>query len=109
MLRMNEEKSSNVHFNMRILFEKRRSLSVCLLAIETLFITLRAHVWIGGWCIEQNKTVERYCYLYKKTIELFILSSFILGDLKAGFHHRYPKLYGRLDRVNFDRHVTAKL
>ena len=25
------------------------------------------------------------------------------------FDHRYPKLYGRLDRVTFDRHVTAKL
>ena len=25
------------------------------------------------------------------------------------FYHRYPKLYGRLDRVTFDRHITAKL
>ena len=24
-------------------------------------------------------------------------------------NHRYPKLYGRLDRVTFDRYVTAKL
>ena len=23
--------------------------------------------------------------------------------------HRYPKLYGRLDRVTFDRYATAKL
>ena len=28
---------------------------------------------------------------------------------REAFDHRYPKLYGRLDRVNFDRHVTAKL
>ena len=25
------------------------------------------------------------------------------------FRHRYPKLYGRLDRVTFDRYATAKL
>ena len=28
---------------------------------------------------------------------------------QAECKHRYPKLYGRLDRVTFDRYATAKL
>ena len=46
---MNEEKSSNVHFKYAdFVRETSNCLSVCLLPIETLFITLQAHVWIGG-------------------------------------------------------------
>ena len=43
-----------------------------------------------------------FLLIYCKLKTNFIAKSQLL-------YHRYPKLYGRLDRVTFDRYATAKL
>ena len=66
---------------------------------------------IFSYLKDQNCAVYLLQETFSKPQDELIWKTEWRGEIffSHGSNHRYRNLHGRLDRVNFDRHVTAKL